>query len=284
MSEESAKHKQLEVLLTDLRHAYAEYQQRPGALNPFVHVEEVARRFHAAVKAAVEEGQTVLLHSNAYDEPAMIAALGEIYQYTFTFFSSEPRAQYCPQGCNMALAESVEVLSGHTALYQAHELEGIAWTLDPHLDLAALLSVQLGAADLGSERHGRTAVTAPPAEEPVTEVPAEPVGRAAERRDKAQRKRGGGGRRAGSKGPRPNTGWWYGWRPICDVCGQALGIRRIVRRLLDRKPLTYPFRRNDGAREEMDVQWLCGACIQRAAEHRERIRLASPESGADPLD
>ena len=53
----------------------------------------------------------------------------------------------------------------------------------------------------------------------------------------------------------------------CEVCGRALSFRRW-RECLRTRGLTYPFKGINGKREEQDVRWLCGGCMQRAKRFR----------------
>lgn len=59
----------------------------------------------------------------------------------------------------------------------------------------------------------------------------------------------------------------HGW-PICGHCTRPLSLRRILLSWRQPKPLTYPFRKSDGTRQEMPVRWLCHGCIRRAEHHR----------------
>lgn len=68
-------------------------------------------------------------------------------------------------------------------------------------------------------------------------------------------------------------------RVRCSVCGRPVNLSEFFSGLRERRRLTYPSRRPDGARFEYAVRYLCGKCEQRAAQHREGpLLVSSPPS------
>ncbi|MFN3652958.1 MAG: hypothetical protein ACK47B_25550 [Armatimonadota bacterium] len=57
--------------------------------------------------------------------------------------------------------------------------------------------------------------------------------------------------------------------PQCGVCGRHLSLRGTLRQWR-RSETSYPFRMQDGSRQEQPVRWLCYGCERRA----ERLRIA----------